>query len=118
MGTANLDIDKANANAMLGYAIGCKHRGLGIGIEAVRSVVNYGFLQFELVRIWATLDARNSRSQRLLETVGMSFEGRLRSHERARDGWSDKLFYGLLREEWATIRGAATAAGTKDTGSP
>jgi RimJ/RimL family protein N-acetyltransferase len=101
IGTVNLDIDRAHDIAMLGFAIGRAHWGKGIGSEAVRAVIAWGFEAPDLAKIWATTDARNARSQRLLERLGMQLEGRLRSHERARDGRTDKLCYGLLRTEWA-----------------
>jgi ribosomal-protein-alanine N-acetyltransferase len=100
IGTVNLDIDKAHGIAMLGFAIGRAHWGRGIGSEAVRAAVAWGLEAYDLAKIWATTDARNARSQRLMETLGMQLEGRLRSHERARDGRTDKLCYGLLRLDW------------------
>jgi ribosomal-protein-alanine N-acetyltransferase len=102
IGTVNLDVDQANCIAMLGFAIGRAHWGKGIGSEAVAAAVTWGFEAFALAKIWASTDARNVRSQRLMEKLGMRLEGRLRSHERARDGRTDKLYYGLLREEWPT----------------
>ena len=101
IGTVNLDVDQAHGMAMLGFAIGRADWGKGIGSEAVRAAVAWGFEAFSLAKIWATTDARNARSQRLMEKLGMQLEGRLRSHERARDGRTDKLCYGLLRAEWS-----------------
>jgi ribosomal-protein-alanine N-acetyltransferase len=86
---------------MLGFAIARASWGKGIGSEAARAAVAWGFDAFDLARIWATTDARNVRSQRLMEKLGMQLEGRLRSHEQARDGRADKLCYGLLRADWA-----------------
>jgi RimJ/RimL family protein N-acetyltransferase len=100
IGTVNLDVDGAHAIAMLGFAIGRAHWGKGIGSEAARAAVDWGFEAFGLAKIWAATDARNVRSQRLMEKLGMQLEGRLRSHEHARDGRTDRLCYGLLREEW------------------
>ena len=101
VGTVNLDVDQAHCIAMLGFAISRVHWGKGIGSEAVRAAVAWGFEAFGLAKIWATTDSRNARSQRLMEKLGMQLEGQLRSHERARDGRTDKLCYGLLRVEWA-----------------
>ena len=101
IGTVNLDVDQAHRIAMLGFAIGRAHWGKGIGSEAVRAAIAWGFDAFGLAKIWAMTDARNTRSQRLMEKLGMQLEGRLRSHQRARDGRTDQLCYGLLREDWA-----------------
>lgn len=100
IGTVNVDVDRTHGIAMLGFALGRAHWGKGIGSEAVRAAVAWAFDAFALARIWATTDVRNTRSQRLMEKLGMRLEGRLRSHEQARDGRTDKLCYGLLRAEW------------------
>jgi [ribosomal protein S5]-alanine N-acetyltransferase len=99
IGTVDLEVDRTHAIAMLGFAIGRSSWGRGIGSEAVRAVVAWGFGRFDLAKIWATTDARNARSQQLMEKLGMRLEGRLRSHEQARDGRTDKLYYGLLRAD-------------------
>jgi [ribosomal protein S5]-alanine N-acetyltransferase len=99
-GTVNFEIDRANSIAMLGYGLGRPNWGKGIALEAVRAAVAWAFDAFDLAKIWATTDARNVRSRRLLEKLGMTLEGRLRSHERARDGRADKLYYGVLRTDW------------------
>ena len=101
IGTVNFHVDRANGIAMLGYDFGRAYWGKGFGLEAVRAAVAWAFEAFDLAKIWATTDARNRRSRRLLETLGMTLEGCLRSHERARDGRADKVYYGLLRAEWA-----------------
>lgn len=103
IGTVNFDVDRANGIAMLGFALGRAHWGKGLGSEAVRAAVAWAFEAFDLAKIWAATDAHNTRSQRLLQALGMTLEGRLRSHERARDGRTDKLYYGLLREETGAL---------------
>jgi len=100
IGTVNFDVEPAHRIAMLGFAIGRAHWGRGIGAEAVRAAIAWSFDAFALAKIWATTGARNARSQRLMEKLGMRLEGRLRSHEQARDGRTDKLYFGLLRAEW------------------
>lgn len=107
VGTVNFEVDLAHQIAMLGYAIGRAHWGAGIGFEAARAALAWAFETYGLARVWATADARNTRSRRLLERLGMQHEGTLRSHERARDGRTDKVYYGVLREEWV-LQGAAS----------
>jgi ribosomal-protein-alanine N-acetyltransferase len=101
IGTVNFEIDPTHQIAMIGFAIGRQHWGKGIGYEAARAALGWAFEAFDLAKIWATTDARHVRSQRLMDKLGMQREGRLRSHERARDGRTDKIYYGLLREEWS-----------------
>jgi RimJ/RimL family protein N-acetyltransferase len=100
IGTVNLEIDPARRMAMIGFAIGQKYQGKGIGAEAARAVVAWAFQELDLVKLWATADARNARSRRLLEKLGMKCEGILHGEELARDGRADRSCYGILREEW------------------
>lgn len=100
VGNVNFNVNQADGIAMLGFAIGRAHWGKGFGSEAVRAAIAWSFEAFALDKVWATTDARNVRSQRLMEKLGMQLEGRLRSHQRARDGRTDEICYGLLRTEW------------------
>jgi len=43
--------------------------------------------------------ASNPASGRVMEKIGMRFEGELREHERRRGAVSDTRFYGLLRSD-------------------
>jgi ribosomal-protein-alanine N-acetyltransferase len=76
IGTVNLEVDAAARMAMLGYAIGRAWWGRGIAAEAARAAVDWGIEVFGLRRIWASTDADHVRSQRVMEKVGMRFEGR------------------------------------------
>jgi RimJ/RimL family protein N-acetyltransferase len=101
IGTVNFDVDPHDQIAMLGFAIARAHWGKGIAVEAARAAVAWAFEAFGVAKIRASTDARNVRSQRVMEKLGMHHEGRLRSHQLARDGRTDVVCYGLLREEWS-----------------
>jgi ribosomal-protein-alanine N-acetyltransferase len=100
IGTVSFDVDRDQQLAMVGFAIGRRHWGKGYGSEAVRAALNWAFQAHDLAKVWACTDVRNLRSQRLMEKMGMQREGLLRSHELSRDGRTDKLYYGLLQNEW------------------
>jgi [ribosomal protein S5]-alanine N-acetyltransferase len=75
IGTVSFEIDQAAHTAMLGYAIGRKWWGRGIAVEAARAAMAWATETFGLTRIWASTDARNLRSIRVLEKLGMLHEG-------------------------------------------
>jgi ribosomal-protein-alanine N-acetyltransferase len=53
------------------------------------------------MRVYATADARNIASRRVMEKLGMRLEATLRMHRLdARGELLDEVWYGLLREEW------------------
>ena len=68
---------KAHA-ADFGYFLATSHWGKGLAIEAATLVVNWLRAQPEILRIWATADAENFRSHKVLERLGLRREGVLR----------------------------------------
>jgi RimJ/RimL family protein N-acetyltransferase len=102
VGRANLDVDASNRIVELGYAIAREHWGKGLAAEAARPVMDWGFDAFDLAKVFATADARNIRSHRVLEKLGMQREATLRSHEIRRGERADIAYYGILREDWNT----------------
>ena len=67
--------------------------------EAARAVVDWGFRKRGLAKVYAYADERNAPSLRVMEKLGMTREGMLRSHRTFRDERIDDVYYGLLREE-------------------
>ena len=100
IGNVALRIDETNESAEIKYAIGREHWGQGPAPEAVLVVMEWAYDERGLARIWARADVRNKRSWRVMEKLGMTREGVLRSHVRDRDGRANLAYYGLLREEW------------------
>jgi hypothetical protein len=115
IGTVNFEIDAARPLAMLGFAIGRRYWKIGIGTEAAHAAIAWAFEKFDLAKIWATTDARNVRSRRLMEKLGMKCEGLLRGEEFARDGQVDAAHYGLLREEWSSDVARARGGGQHES---
>ncbi len=72
IGTVNLDVGPSGRTAMLGYAIARAHWGRGVATEAAREVVRWGFDVHALVEIWASTQADNARSRRVMEKLGMT----------------------------------------------
>jgi ribosomal-protein-alanine N-acetyltransferase len=71
IGTVNLEIDRASRSAMLGYAIGRRYWDCGLATEAAGAVLSWAFGGLGLDRVWASTDAGNVRSQRVLAKLGM-----------------------------------------------
>ncbi|HNV60555.1 MAG TPA: GNAT family N-acetyltransferase [Rhodoferax sp.] len=68
---------KAHA-ADFGYFLAKSYWGKGFALESATLVVNWLKAQPEILRIWATSDALNIRSHRVLERLGLQREGLLR----------------------------------------
>jgi len=91
---------KGDGVAEIGYWIGVPFWGRGYASEAAAEVIRYGFEERGLMRIFAMHYSRNPASGRVLQKVGMRYEGTLRQHRKKWDEYVDLVCYGLLRDEW------------------
>jgi ribosomal-protein-alanine N-acetyltransferase len=102
VGGINLSINAVHKTAGLGYGLARVKWGMGLMPEAARAVIDWGFTEYGLAKVYARADLRNRRSLRVMEKLGMTREGVLRSHSKGRGERIDEVYYGLLREEWET----------------
>jgi ribosomal-protein-alanine N-acetyltransferase len=90
--------------AMLGYDLAHEHWEKGIGTEAAREIIRYGFEKMELNRIDADTIEDNHESRRLLEKLGFTCEGIRREYSLEDDGkYHGSTINGLLRSEYISI---------------
>jgi ribosomal-protein-alanine N-acetyltransferase len=95
------DWNKYHRRAEIGYDLARAYWGQGIGAEAVRAMVRFGFEQMNLNRIYAGTIADNYESVRLLEKVGFQREGVRRQYSWEEDStFHDSAMYSLLRHEY------------------
>ena len=57
------------------YGISPAEWGRGYATEIAQAILRYGFETAGLTRIWGIADAENLASRRVLEKIGMTFEG-------------------------------------------
>ena len=57
------------------YGIQPPEWGRGFATEIAQAVLRYGFETAGLARVWGVADRENVASRRVLEKVGMTFEG-------------------------------------------
>ncbi|HNR47715.1 MAG TPA: GNAT family protein [Bacteroidia bacterium] len=69
--------DIMERNAELGYWLSEKYWGKGIITNHIKEMVEYGFSQFPVNRIYARPFGSNLASQRVLEKAGFKLEARL-----------------------------------------
>lgn len=68
-------IDTVNNLAELGYVLNPKYHKMGIATEAAEAVIRFGFEKLEFNRIQARFMEGNTPSLRVMERLGMTFEG-------------------------------------------
>lgn len=95
------DIDHLNRTALLGILIGEPDaRGRGLGTEAVRLLLDYGFRALGLTNIWLMVYEYNLAGRRAYEKAGMTLIGRRRRSRWHLGQWWDELYYDALAEEY------------------
>ena len=84
----------------LGYKIGSRFWNQGYTGEAARVVIDYMFRNTDVERIDSVSAVENPASSKVMEKVGMRYEGLLRHYYKTRDGFHDCTLYGIIRSDW------------------
>ena len=103
LGVIGLILNQTDSNAEMGYWIGKPYWNQGYGTEAAGAVLKYAFEQLGLNRVFAAHYRRNLASGRIMEKIGMTYEGRLRQHLKKWDNFEDMEYYGILKSEYLAM---------------
>jgi RimJ/RimL family protein N-acetyltransferase len=94
-------IDYNHKNAEFGITIGDKNYwGKGIGTEATKLIVDFGFKALKLNSIYLAVFGKNKAGQKAYKRVGFKKTGLLRQHFKHKKGFDDEFFMDILRREW------------------
>ncbi|GAB4059501.1 GNAT family N-acetyltransferase [Catellatospora paridis] len=93
--------------AELGYVFHPDHGGRGLATEAATALLDWGFGEFGLHRVFARCHGRNEASARLMSRLGMRQEAHNVESYLFGGEWADQLVFAVLAREW---RARATAA--------
>lgn len=101
IGTCGLfDFDAISRKAELRMKIGEKgYRGKGLGADALSRLLDFGFGDMNLNRIWLRVLVDNEPAVRLYEKAGFIREGVLRQDLYIRDRYRDIQIMGLMKDE-------------------
>jgi len=93
--------DSVHGRGEIGYAIGRKWWGRGYAVESSQAGLTFGFKTLHCNRIEAMCDVHNVASARVMEKIGMRYEGILREYLYAQGSYRNVKIYSILRKEWA-----------------
>ncbi|MFN7950397.1 MAG: GNAT family N-acetyltransferase [bacterium] len=111
VGATGLALVMAHAQGELGYWIGHADWGRGYATEAARALLDFGFRGLGLHRIQARHLTRNPASGRVMEKLGMRFEGIHRGAVLKWGTFEDLAQHAILVHEWlASLAAPAPAA--------
>jgi len=104
MGAIGLSGLSAGHQAELGYWIGKPYWNNGYCTEAAQAVIDYAFSVLGLIRVHACYLTRNPASGKVMQKLGMDYEGSRKKHVRKWDKFEDLELYGILKEQWEIQR--------------
>lgn len=103
--TGLLNIDRINHHAQLYITIGNKkYRGMHLPDEVIPLVLEYGFSELELKKIYLYTLPNNDRARHVYERNGLRRDGILRQHVYCRGKQQDLYVHSILKNEFKEIQ--------------
>ncbi len=109
LGAMSLQVSAEHSHAEIGYWLRVASWGNGFTTEAARAVVAYAFTELGLHRVQGRHFTRNAASGRVMQKIGMQYEGTHRAAYRRWNRFEDVAVYSILAPEW-TERSARSSA--------
>ena len=104
IGTCGFTRFNLEANsAEIGYVLNPAYWGMGLAPEAARRILQFGFLELRLHRIEAHYMIGNDRSRRVMDKIGMTFEGVQRESLHVRGHYVSIGVCSILMEEYREL---------------
>ena len=108
IGFARLAVDTqhlSQSSGQLGFALRPDQWGQGLGTEMVTLLLQLGFRELGLHRLWGARSPDNAVSGRLMRKLVMIEEGRIRHHLLVRGAWRDSVVHSIIDDEWKPTTG-------------
>ena len=86
--------------AMIGYTLSPRYWNQGFTTEAAAALLQVAFQQLGLHRVTSWATPENVASWRVMEKIGMRYEGREREATFFKGKWHDWVKYAILDHEW------------------
>jgi ribosomal-protein-alanine N-acetyltransferase len=101
IGRVNLfGFDPDNESGEMGFVISRAHWNKGISTEAASKVLDYSFRVIKLKRVIARCNEENIGSERVLQKVGMKYEGLLREHLKINGKLINQKQYAIAKQSF------------------
>ena len=92
--------DREKREANIGYELDSRYWGNGYATEAAHAILQFGFTELNMARIWAKCVADNVGSARVLEKIGMRLEARELKKEFIKNIWRDHFIFAISARNW------------------
>ena len=101
---AVVSITENTRAADIGYCLGTKWWGQGLMPEAAKAVIRYLFEEVGFERIAACHAKDNPKSGRVMQKIGMTYEGTRRMGGCCNKGIVDEIWYSVLKTEYESAK--------------
>lgn len=109
IGTIDLRIIEEKNSGEIGYTLNRHYWNQGYMTEAASAIVALGFEQLQLMKIFAIHDIDNPASGRLMEKIGMEYEGTMKNARIAKGKIVTDVYRGITVEAWQKQRNTQQA---------
>lgn len=98
IGGIDLGINRRFNKAELGYWIDIKYWNNGFASEAAKAIIEFGFENLKLKRIFASHFDYNPSSGNVMKKIGMKKEGILKFHTMKNGEYQHHILYAIINE--------------------
>ena len=99
----NCGFPHINFNNLCGevnYYIASRYRGRGLAPEALKALLDLGFMDIGLIQIQARCELGNLSSERVMQKVGMRFKGLMEHTQSSKDPSPKQKLYAILAKDF------------------
>lgn len=97
--------DYGNNTAEIGYVLSRDFWGMGLAVEAAKAVMEFGFDNFGLDGFCAKCMEGNDASMRVMQKLGMSFEGIYKNGMFIKGSYKTIIVYNVTKEKYYSLKG-------------
>lgn len=93
----HIQADILKKNAEIGYWLAEEFWGKGIMADAINQMVEYGFNNLDIIRIFARIYGTNKPSQKVIEKANFKLEAKFENTIYKNDEFLDELIYAIRK---------------------
>jgi len=101
IGTCGLRLEP-DGQASIGCGVAREHHSSGVAVEAMSALINFGFHELGVHRIYAQTIEANTPAVKLCQKMAMRVQERLIKHRYFKDQWWNTVIFALLKNEWSS----------------
>lgn len=101
IGSIDIRVNKEHQSAEIGYILNRNFQKQGYMTEAAEKIIQLGFEELKLHKIFSSCDERNDASSNVLKRIGMVYEGTQRHVKRwKRNEWINQEHYSIVETDY------------------